>query len=1320
MSGEKRSSRKNKGLPPARLGFENSERETLEKKLRKGAENDQIPKEIVKTPAVFAPSPKFHFETGRGHGGIRGTLVRSVIEGLNKNNETKEFEPPAHIQQHKQQSVEGSEEEHQQGVGEASTAEAGGVTSAAVNEKLHLQLTACWENKLSKMSTSSESEMAEEKVYQEALVNWDRAVEALKKTVEAGDPEAMKQAREAFRIVVETFETAAIKYIEKCLKQCKDATSRQTRELVETLNKEKDNVLKQSVEAINQLNVVRGFLKRAKTRETVEKNMRAREAELKRAREDRKWNCGGEDPWATFDRSKEKWAKAHALLLQISGMGDSMAREGREDIVIQFLADLDSRLQEAEDAWDKLTEAALGENRDVDSLEEIHETARKESKKVFNNMTRLLQTTDITGEIRALQDLKTNRPGDLSGGGFNDQAIGGLGRSRSRGGQTGNGNGEIADDWKQVIKPENKHHFYREGLTYKYDKALEPDFKFNGEDDLARFQEWKETMNEFVINNQAMSFNRKVLFLKRFTEGRAKHAIQWVRNTYEGFVEAVETLEAEFGHASQDEVALLNTKLAQAEELNLNEPKTIQNVKDYIKEMKSRVGKADPRSMRIMESAVFGLLKFEDQTAAHWENYLAAREIQIPTLEHFRNWADDLQRRQVRRAQTSQVVKETKKRQARNAKGQFVGATADSGGTTSEDEDDYYREVFGETICATERMGGGKCYHCGQAGHGLMKCQKFNILTPKERIEIVKEKGLCFACFGQGHRPSNCHRKRACSKCGRDNHHYLLHVGEARAGSGDAGKVEPKGVEDGVNELKQLCKSMCQLLTQLVDEKKPKSMEGSTKEEHGCVMDETICTLEQTRPKTWKNGYWIVPAWAEDPKTGKKIMINVGLDPFAGCTVVSDWLLDRLECETKVVKMQYDTVSGASRPQEVREATLNFRSIMEDYETKGGTVTTGRIPGSIQVPPVKALQDIFPSMRKITFQEFADRKGIDVLMGSNFQRAHQSLWDLDTAEWEPLIRMTHFGPTCMFHRSTVQDKSRDAREEVMLIQELDDNQESSMEGCRLDRLLENTFSLEAVGILSKQLEKQWNRAEQRAWEAVKTSVTRLDNGHWQCGVPWKNGRPELPKNYHVVKKLQDKLEKKMERDGKKEGARKSFDEWKDNKFIRRLGENDDIEEGFYIPWFVVMKDSESTAVRPVLHCAMPFGGERKSLNDEILPGPKLHTDLIRVLLNMRRYKYALMCDISKMYMQFALPPEDQIYHRILYEGEAYQFEVLPFGNRAAPFMALYTLQHHVRVEGDEWMRNILTKCSYVDDLMMSFPTVEEAKQAWKRINQCLE
>ncbi len=72
--------------------------------------------------------------------------------------------------------------------------------------------------------------------------------------------------------------------------------------------------------------------------------------------------------------------------------------------------------------------------------------------------------------------------------------------------------------------------------------------------------------------------------------------------------------------------------------------------------------------------------------------------------------------------------------------------------------------------------------------------------------------------------------------------------------------------------------------------------------------------------------------------------------------------------------------------------------------------------------------------------------------------------------------------------------------------------------------------------------------------------------------------------------------------------------------------------------------------------------EGKSLNTEALPGPKLQSDITDILIKFRKEPVALAGDISQMYHQLVLRPEDPPLHRFLWrnldtskEPEVYEF-----------------------------------------------------------------
>ena len=95
--------------------------------------------------------------------------------------------------------------------------------------------------------------------------------------------------------------------------------------------------------------------------------------------------------------------------------------------------------------------------------------------------------------------------------------------------------------------------------------------------------------------------------------------------------------------------------------------------------------------------------------------------------------------------------------------------------------------------------------------------------------------------------------------------------------------------------------------------------------------------------------------------------------------------------------------------------------------------------------------------------------------------------------------------------------------------------------------------------------------------------------------------------------------------------------------------------------------------------------EEKSLNDVIHPGPKLEQDLISILLRIRRYPIALVCDIAKMYLRIRIRQIDRPYQRILWrplkqneKPKVLQFTRVVFGINSSPFHAQFVCQEHAK------------------------------------------
>ena len=128
----------------------------------------------------------------------------------------------------------------------------------------------------------------------------------------------------------------------------------------------------------------------------------------------------------------------------------------------------------------------------------------------------------------------------------------------------------------------------------------------------------------------------------------------------------------------------------------------------------------------------------------------------------------------------------------------------------------------------------------------------------------------------------------------------------------------------------------------------------------------------------------------------------------------------------------------------------------------------------------------------------------------------------------------------------------------------------------------------------------------------------------------------------------------------------------------------------------------------------------------IYQGPKLQNDLFNVLLRIRRYPVALMCDIAEMYLRVQLHPSDRAYHRFLWRDMnieqkplEYEFNRLVFGVNSSPFLAQFVSQYHAKVHEKHYPRaaEVILKSTYMDDSMDSVKDEIEGVELYKQLSE---
>ena len=144
---------------------------------------------------------------------------------------------------------------------------------------------------------------------------------------------------------------------------------------------------------------------------------------------------------------------------------------------------------------------------------------------------------------------------------------------------------------------------------------------------------------------------------------------------------------------------------------------------------------------------------------------------------------------------------------------------------------------------------------------------------------------------------------------------------------------------------------------------------------------------------------------------------------------------------------------------------------------------------------------------------------------------------------------------------------------------------------------------------------------------------------------------------------------------------------------------------YYFPHYgVLRKDSLTTKFRAVFNSSA-LTKSRNSLNDIMHTGPILSPNIIDVLTWIWIQPFVFSTDITKMYRQIKVHPQDWNLQHILWVDEAGQLThflltTVTYGTWAASYLAIRTLLQLVKDEGENYPLavNSLLYGRYEDDI----------------------
>lgn len=164
------------------------------------------------------------------------------------------------------------------------------------------------------------------------------------------------------------------------------------------------------------------------------------------------------------------------------------------------------------------------------------------------------------------------------------------------------------------------------------------------------------------------------------------------------------------------------------------------------------------------------------------------------------------------------------------------------------------------------------------------------------------------------------------------------------------------------------------------------------------------------------------------------------------------------------------------------------------------------------------------------------------------------------------------------------------------------------------------------------------------------------------------------------------------------------------------------EQHYYIPHHPVTKKFR------VVFDASAKTTNGISLNDIQLPGPRIQADLCDIIIRFRSGKVGVSADVKKMYRQVRIVPEQWNLQRILWrespdlELKEYCLTVVTYGVTSAGYNAMKAMVQCAKDQRAQYPRAEKVVCGhfYVDDLLVSMDTEEEAKLVCQEVESSLK
>lgn len=369
-----------------------------------------------------------------------------------------------------------------------------------------------------------------------------------------------------------------------------------------------------------------------------------------------------------------------------------------------------------------------------------------------------------------------------------------------------------------------------------------------------------------------------------------------------------------------------------------------------------------------------------------------------------------------------------------------------------------------------------------------------------------------------------------------------------------------------------------------------------------------------------------------------------------------------------------------------------IRSRINNFETSLEFLISPQISGYHPSETVVSADLMIPRNIKLAELEFHRARGVDMLLGAEAFFSLLSVGQIRLGDNLPTLQKTLFGwivsGKCSAPREAISSPSH-----CVAISTLDN----------INRNVEKLWQLEEVNSKRQHLTSEEYQCETHFLKTVTKS-----NGRIMVKLPFKGDVRSLGNSRDIAMRRFLAMENKLERNPTlKSEYTKFLKEYEELGHMSLIKNMELDSPHYFLPHYCVLKPGSTTTKLRVVFDASCRTASQVSLNELLMDGPQLQNELLITLLRFRCHRYGLTADITKMYRQFLLHPDDRKYHLILWRYDKtqpisrYSLNTVTYGTAAAPYLAIRSLQFSAETcpYGNDVGKKIIKTDFYVDDML---------------------